>query len=112
MILVVNDDDPMVSGMRSLIGDTVPAGGYLIKTVNRGGRNILVIAGSDSVSTLYGAYHFDEMLGVRFFLHGDTVPDAKIPLSITGFDEKGKPLKAIELRGILPFHNFPEGPDW
>lgn len=112
LILVANDDNPMVEGMRSLIGDTAPAGGYLIKTVNNGGRNILVIAGSDPVSTLYGAYHFAEMLGVRFFLHGDTVPDAKISLSITGFDEKGKPLKELDLRGILPFHNFPEGPDW
>jgi hypothetical protein len=112
VILVANDNNPMVEGLRSLIGDTAPTNGYLIKSVTEGGRDVLVIAGSDSTSTLYGAYHYAEMLGIRFFLHGDTIPDAKITLDITGFDEKGEPLGVITTRGILPFHNFPEGPDW
>ena len=69
-----------------------------------------VIVGGDNIGVLYGAYAFAEHLGVRFYLHGDVVPDGKIPLSIPELNETGKPLFA--LRGILPFHDFPEGPDW
>ena len=43
-------------------------------------------------------------------MHGDTIPDKQIPLKIPKLDEQGKPL--FDLRGIQPFHDFPEGPDW
>ncbi|MHC4558318.1 MAG: malectin domain-containing carbohydrate-binding protein, partial [Planctomycetota bacterium] len=56
------------------------------------------------------SYRFAEHLGVRFYLHGDTIPDERIALKIPDLDEKGKPL--FHLRGIQPFHDFPEGPDW
>jgi hypothetical protein len=59
---------------------------------------------------LYAAYRFAEHLGVRFYLHGDVVPDELIPLALPMLDERAKPLFA--LRGIQPFHDFPEGPDW
>lgn len=49
-------------------------------------------------------------LGVRFYLHGDVVPDGKIPLRLPNLDETHAPL--FETRGIQPFHDFPEGPDW
>jgi hypothetical protein len=38
------------------------------------------------------------------------LPDGRILFSIPEFNVTGKPL--FELRGILPFHDFPEGPDW
>jgi len=31
---------------------------------------------------LYGAYTFAEKLGVRFYLDGDVIPDARIPFAI------------------------------
>ncbi len=83
---------------------------YLLKTIHRGGRKIVLIAGGDPLGTLYGTYRFAEHLGVGFYLHGDTIPDKRMALQLPDLDERGKPLFAV--RGILPFHDFPEGPDW
>jgi hypothetical protein len=81
---------------------------YRLKTV-RAGR-IAAIVGASDVATLYGAYAFVEKLGVRFYLHGDTIPDKRIPLQVPNLNETRSPL--FGLRGIQPFHDFPEGPDW
>ncbi len=84
---------------------------YLLKTtVNpKGGKTLLIIGGSPP-GTLYGAYRFAEILGVRFYLEGDVIPDKRIPLALPDLDENASPL--FRLRGIQPFHDFPEGPDW
>jgi hypothetical protein len=79
---------------------------YVLRTIRHEGRPILVVTGSP----LYAAYRFAEHLGVRFYLHGDVVPDRQIPLEMPTLNESRKPLFA--LRGIQPFHDFPEGPDW
>ncbi len=84
--------------------------GYTLTTAEHGGRRIVTISGGGPVGTLYGAYRFAEHLGVRFYLEGDVVPDERIPLELPVVKELGKPLFA--LRGIQPFHDFPEGPDW
>ena len=47
---------------------------------------------------------------MRFYLHGDVVPDKQIALELPTLDETRKPL--FDRRGIQPFHDFPEGPDW
>jgi hypothetical protein len=84
---------------------------YMLKTIDRpDGGKVLLIAGGDCAGTLYGAYRLAEHLGVRFYMHGDVVPDELSPLALPRLDETGKPLFA--LRGIQPFHDFPEGPDW
>ncbi len=83
---------------------------YRIATVNSDGKRTVAITGGDEIGTLYGAYRFIEHFGVRFYLHGDTIPDGPAPLELPAVDEVGKPL--FELRGIHPFHDFPEGPDW
>ena len=73
------------------------------------GTTRATIVGGDEVGTLYGAYRFAEMLGIRFGLDEDIVPDAPLthwPES----DETGKPRFA--LRGLQPFHDFSVGPDW
>jgi len=90
--------------------DSLESQQYLLKTVALRNQQAVLIAGGDSIGTLYGAYRFAEHLGVRFYLHGDTIPDDRIALKIPDLDEKGKPL--FNLRGIQPFHDFPEGPDW
>ena len=51
---------------------------YLIKAVQHGGRPVILVAGGDPIGTLYGAYRLAEQLGVRFYLHGDVVPDERI----------------------------------
>jgi hypothetical protein len=83
---------------------------YLLKTIPHAIGPVVLIAGGDDAGTLYGAYRFAEQLGVRFDLHGDVVPDKRIDLNWPVVDESAKPLFA--LRGIQPFHDFPEGPDW
>lgn len=80
--------------------------GYRLKTQ---GKSLTISGGSD-IAVLYGAYAFAEKLGVRFYLHGDVIPDARVPLVIPLLDETREPL--FELRGIQPFHDFMEGPDW
>ena len=73
--------------------------------------NGLCIAGGDPVGTLYGAYRFCEKLGVGFDIDGDVIPDRRLKsVRLDGVDEWNKPL--FRLRGINPFHDFPEGPDW
>ncbi len=86
------------------------AQGYLLKTVAQNGHKLALIVGDDDVGTLYAAYRFAEHLGVRFYLHGEAIPDGRIALKLPELDEQAKPL--FRLRGIQPFHDFPEGPDW
>ncbi len=82
----------------------------MLKTLNVDGRPVLLIVGGDPIGTLYGAYRFAEHLGVRFYMHGDVVPDGRVALELPVLDETRKPL--FDRRGIQPFHDFPEGPDW
>lgn len=73
--------------------------------------NNLYLAGQSDIATLYSAYHFAEILGVRFHITEDIIPDRnKAPILIPSVNEKHTPL--FETRGLLPFHDFPEGPDW
>ena len=73
-----------------------------------GGKKTWWIVGGDDMGTLYGAYRFAEKLGVRFYLHGDVVPDERIA-AIPDMDETGKPLFA--LRGVNPWGSHPFGFD-
>ncbi len=72
--------------------------------------HVLTISGGSDAALLFGAYAYAEILGVRFYLHGDTIPDQKIAFKVPQLDETHAPLFAT--RGIQPFHDFPEGPDW
>lgn len=81
-----------------------------IISVKAKGKPLLILIGGSDVATLYAAYRFAEHLGVRFYLEGDVVPEGKTELKLTGINERRAPL--FELRGIQPFHDFPEGPDW
>ncbi len=114
-IVVARKDRPTVrrlareSGIGPLVSQLGPEG-YLLKTVRQNGRKLMLVVGGDDVGTLYAAYRFAERLGVRFYLHGDVIPDDRVAFKVPDLDEQGKPL--FGLRGIQPFHDFPEGPDW
>jgi len=83
---------------------------YLIRTVDRpSGQRCWIIVGRDR-GLLYGAYRFCTVLGIRFYLQGDVIPDQRITGRLPVVTDEGTPLFAT--RGILPFHDFPEGPDW
>jgi hypothetical protein len=83
---------------------------YRLKTVTLGRRKHVAVAAGDGPGILYGTYAFVRKLGVRFDLDGDVVPDERISFVPPDIDETGTPLFAR--RGIQPFHDFPEGPDW
>jgi len=83
---------------------------YYLKSTKTGDFEKLIVSGGNDQAVLYAAYEFAEQLGVRFYMHGDVVPDGKIIFSIPDLDIRQKPLFAV--RGIQPFHDFPEGPDW
>ncbi len=83
---------------------------FVLRTVAEDAGRVLYIVGGDDIGTLYGAYRFAETLGVRLYLHGDAVPDGKSLWTLPELNDLGKP--NFELRGILPFHDFGEGPDW
>jgi hypothetical protein len=115
-IVVATKDSPLVAellsdaGTKSTVAALAPEQ-YVLKSLEgKGGSRVLLVVGGDPIGALYGAYRLTEHLGVRFYMHGDVVPDVQIPLELPLLNETGKPLFA--LRGIQPFHDFPEGPDW
>lgn len=83
---------------------------YNISSFEIKGKELLFITGGDSIGLLYGTYRYLETTGIRFHLHGDVIPDDKIELAIDNLNITGSPI--FNIRGILPFHDFPEGPDW
>ena len=113
--LVASKDRPLVAAalQGSAALETALAlgpGAHLLKTVEKRGRRWVVLTGGDGPGTLYAAYRYAEWLGVRFSLHGDAVPERPVAFSLPMLHERAAPLFA--LRGIQPFHDFPEGPDW
>jgi hypothetical protein len=113
-IVVAGRDRAAVRGLADArlttrLGALAPQERMLV-TVQQPGRSALLVTGGDEAGVLYAAYRLAERLGVRFGLHGDTLPDDRCPTGLPDFDETDRPLFAI--RGIQPFHDFPEGPDW
>ena len=81
---------------------------YVLKTTWADGTRTWWIVGGDDLGTLYGAYRFAEKLGVRFYLHGDVLPDERLA-TIPDMDDTGKPL--FGLRGVNPWGSHPFGFD-
>jgi len=90
--------------------------GFRIKTVRKKDGVAILISGFDRVGTLYGAYDFLEMFGVRWFspgLAGEVVP-ARSELSIAAIDRSDAP--KFSTRGywaefFVPEHEYvvPQG---
>lgn len=86
--------------------------------------SFLVCSGLDRQSTRHAAYTLvQRVTNVRFALHGDIIPDPsnRAPGGLCGLlasprftaDHIGAYLAtAVSVRGIQPFHDFSEGPDW
>ena len=117
VIFIASDNRSIITELKSEYGnvdapDSDNRKGYLIKSIDKDDRKILVIAGADTAATLTAAYRFAELIGCYFNLAGDVIPDQKLsfPLDISDYDEKAQPW--FELRGNLPFHNFLAGPDF
>ena len=92
-------------------GPRVPLAAQEYRLASQAGEaSRISVTGGDDIGTLYGVYRLVERLGVRFYLHGEVVPEARLPARLPAIDEEGRPLFSI--RGVQPFHDFAEGPDW
>lgn len=119
LILVARRDRALVragadAGVAASLDALAPQS-YWLKTIpgqrsRPTSTSVLLLTGGDDAGTLYAAYRLAEVLGVGFYLHGDVVPDEPMAWKLPTLDDRGAPLFA--LRGIQPFHDFPEGPDW
>ena len=115
VILITTKTDPTVHqivtepALRDSIARLEPQQ-FLLKTIKIDSHKVLLLVGGDSLGSLYAAYRLAEHFDVRFYLHGDVVPDEQVPLDLPTLDERSMPI--FDLRGIQPFHDFPEGPDW
>lgn len=115
---IVLDEEQSSSGKLIIVcrtgGNQVPGDlqeeEYYLKSVKEGSVEKLIVSGGSDQAILYAAYEFAEQLGIRFYMHGDVIPDRKTSFSIPDLDIRQKPLFSV--RGIQPFHDFPEGPDW
>jgi len=109
-IVVARKDRPVVTALADAT-DFAALGPqqYCLLTVKRGRRRALLVVGGDEVGVLYGAYRLAEHLGVRFFLHGDVVPDAQAAWKLPDLDEAARPL--FPIRGVNPWGSHPFGFD-
>jgi hypothetical protein len=109
VILVASSGDPVLKAIGIQLPD-LENDAFLLKTYHRKQGKLLLICGGSPVGNMYAAYHLAEQLGIGFFLDGDVIPDQQVPFVFPELDIVQKPL--FERRGIQPFHDFPEGPDW
>ena len=82
--------------------------GYLLKKCKLEGNDLIAIAANDDPGLLYGVYGFlEEHLGIGFHFDGDILPTEKSLGDIfPDVDEVKTP--AVEVRGLLPWTNFPQ----
>ena len=96
-----------------------PAFLCVTRAVRRMG-SVVCLTGKDKTHLLYAVWSFAEMPGVRFELHGDIIPDPTIELPYARYAHAPLPIEnalvtktpVFAYRGLQPFHDFPEGPDW
>jgi len=110
-MLPVKSSSPNTSDAITItIDSTLGEQKYRLKTIEQSGRKHLAITGGSGVAALWGAYHFAEKLGVRFYLHGDVIPDKQLEsFTMPDLDETHQPL--FELRGLNPWGTHPFGFD-
>jgi hypothetical protein len=75
----------------------------------------LLVGGSDAQHVLFGAYALLERLGCTFTSAGATVPPVAPDALALAAALAAAPVRqapAFTTRGLQPFHDFTEGPDW
>ena len=112
----INGDAIIIGNLSQLLnpsGNTLPElkpDDFILKTFSSSEGKRLLVYGGSKIGTLYAAYHYAEQSGIGFYLEGDIVPDKQVPFVFPELDIKQTAL--FNIRGIQPFHDFPEGPDW
>ena len=83
-------------------------------------NQITFLVGADPLSALYAVYSYCErFLKIRFTMQSDILPHVSNPNRQVYYspphanpDEMIHFTASFAIRGIQPFHDFPEGPDW
>eukprot|EP00117_Sycon_ciliatum_P037015 scpid25772/ scgid27766/ len=79
-----------------------------------GSNDILTVIGGGHEGVKHGAYELLERYGVHFRIEGDILPSrtswSRQPHQLLNVRTTGTP--TFDIRGLQPFHDFPEGPDW
>ena len=110
LLPIVDALPPMGDVIVPQVDPALQAQQYRLHTRGEGARQVLRITGGTDVSVLYGVYRLAETMGIRFYLDGDVIPDQRVAWKLPVLDLTEQPL--FEHRGIQPFHDFTEGPDW
>eukprot|EP01060_Flectonema_neradi_P001664 TRINITY_DN10_c2_g2_i2.p1 TRINITY_DN10_c2_g2~~TRINITY_DN10_c2_g2_i2.p1 ORF type:complete len:818 (+),score=150.23 TRINITY_DN10_c2_g2_i2:72-2456(+) len=87
--------------------------GHSIKrfTDNSGTKRVQ-ITGKTPEARLNGVYSLLHQFGVRFGMDADRVPNHKSTNTLPSVDDVIEAMPTFDYRGLQPFHDFPEGPDW
>jgi hypothetical protein len=110
-VIVGTYSSDLMTEYRKALGAKPEKETYIARTIVRQGKKIILLSGESAQDVLYAAYSFIELLGVRFYLDGDHYSDIQLPdMQMPRIDDRRKPI--FKLRGINPFHDFAEGPDW
>ena len=134
-VVVLANAETALMKMASLKLPRLGESEHVVHQINLHGGTLTLLVGKDPISRMYAVYSLAESLGVRFSLHGDTLPDptaagglplaahahTSLPVLLPTSSSKGAPEQQqhvrvhtpmFAVRGIQPFHDFPEGPDW
>ena len=83
-------------------------------TITSPQENATFLVGEDAQGVLYAAYSYLEALGYTFTSFGPTIPagsGARLHRGLPkGYTQAAAPV--FTTRGLQPFHDFAEGPDW
>ncbi|WP_413803714.1 hypothetical protein [Streptomyces iranensis] len=105
-IVVGTPEQPQVRDALGNLGaqaSPVESGSYAL----RGKDNVVAVVGADDAGALYGSYELLELLGVRFYLSGESLP-RRGPVTVPPCDIDRAP--AVRLRGFMPYTDFLTGP--
>lgn len=101
--------NPLIDRLISEQKIKLPVGpqSYLLKKLKENGKEVIVIAANEEVGVLYGVYGLlEEHLDVSFSFDGDVFPTKKLTNVLPDVNEEKTP--AVEVRGFLPWTNFPQ----
>ncbi len=100
---------PMINGEIDNLNIRYGTDDYCIRSINKDGRNMLILAGGRGRSTLYAVYDYFERVGdCHYFWDGDVIP-SKDSLAIDGLDINESPhftyrgLRYFAHRGLKRF---------
>lgn len=111
VFVLMNITEALHLGMHTQqdFSELTEAGSYTIE--HHVDENKIKIIGVDSQGVLYGVYSYLERHGCSFTTAGPTLPARGMAKVLpNGFRTTDSPV--FTTRGLQPFHDFAEGPDW